>query len=584
MISWDALGYYLYLPAVLIHNDPYLLDQEWLHQALDQYGGLGGGGFYQAHQVENGHWVMKYTMGLSVLWAPFFALGHVLAPLFGYAADGFSRPYQLALVAGEMVYVWIGLRWLAAVLAHWWTDRVVSVTLVLVVLATNYLHQVLFSNTMSHVYLFSLHAGTLYATIRWQATGRRGYLVLCAAIIGIAALIRPVEIVLVVIPLLWSLDAKPRQFMRKALERIRMHRTDLMIAGLVILGVGSAQLVYWKLASGEFLHMSYASPDEGFRFFPPYTIQALFGFRKGWFVYTPLMVFAVVGLFRTWRVGPEAAWSLVIFVSLNTYVVTSWSNWWYSESFGHRGLMQSIAVLAVPLGALIQGSATWPRGLRWPCHAALAGVLCLSLFQTWQAYVGLLPGSRMSFSYYAAIFGMTHGIPDADQRLLVDRMAPLPTDPLVLPVHRVVRKAAILGDRVLLNNAPGLEELSDVHHVMEGPDAFSPAIRIPFEELTDGAHLRVSLKATVHSIGPGADGAFVITMDRGDHSYGYRGYDLSSVVRPEGGAPYLSVLYLTPELFSRGDVLSIYYWNRSGRVDLGAITVDFLEQEVPPAF
>ncbi|MBK8582519.1 MAG: hypothetical protein IPL86_12050 [Flavobacteriales bacterium] len=59
-LAWDAFGYYLYLPAFFLHKDPLLLHQEWLHQAMETYKELDTGGFYQAHQVANGNWVMKY--------------------------------------------------------------------------------------------------------------------------------------------------------------------------------------------------------------------------------------------------------------------------------------------------------------------------------------------------------------------------------------------------------------------------------------------------------------------------------------------------------------------------------------------
>jgi len=37
VLSWDVLGYYLYLPAKFIYHDPYLLNQDWLNQIVAQY-------------------------------------------------------------------------------------------------------------------------------------------------------------------------------------------------------------------------------------------------------------------------------------------------------------------------------------------------------------------------------------------------------------------------------------------------------------------------------------------------------------------------------------------------------------------
>lgn len=565
VISWDTLGYYLYLPATFIYKDPLLLHQAWLHHALEMYGGLDGGGFYQAHQVASGNWVMKYPMGLAVLWAPFVAVAHWIAPVLGYPADGFSRPYQLSIVVAEMTYALLGLLWLRAVLLRWWEDRVVSATLVLVVLGTTYLHQALFSNGMPHIFLFTLQAGTLYATIRWHETKQARYAVLLALTIGLATLSRPTELVLLLIPLLWHGPEQARKWR--------------MLAG-VVLGIGligSAQLIYWKYAAGEFLHMSYVGHEEGFDFLMPHIGQVLFSFRKGWFIYTPLMLFGVFGLFKLPRWAPEVRLAIPVFLAINLYLVASWSTWWYAESFGNRALMQSIAVMAVPLAATVRLAGEWTPLYRRGLFFLMGILVALNIFQSWQALTGLIPGSRMTFSYYVAIFGRTQKILGGDQRLLVDRSAPIPPFVQEDTRHHLVKRLWISGDQVL-DTQPDTAQRR-----YTATDSYSPAVRFAFKDLTNQNNLWVRISGKAHC-SPDATGAIVVTMEHGTELYGYQ--QLAFEAPSSGGSSdrRLDKVYLTPETRNRGDSLAIYYWHRGGITDVGPIELEFYEPVVPAPF
>ena len=60
-------------------------------------------------QTEAGHRPNFGTLGAAILWAPFYALGHVTAlslPALGHevAADGFSKPYIAAIAYGSALY------------------------------------------------------------------------------------------------------------------------------------------------------------------------------------------------------------------------------------------------------------------------------------------------------------------------------------------------------------------------------------------------------------------------------------------------------------------------------------------------
>ncbi|MFT5951904.1 MAG: hypothetical protein ACI9AU_000617, partial [Bacteroidia bacterium] len=61
--TWDALGYYMYLPGTFIYGD---MEQYTWFPDIDEKYGLSGGYFYQAgYDKELDVYVTKYTGGLA---------------------------------------------------------------------------------------------------------------------------------------------------------------------------------------------------------------------------------------------------------------------------------------------------------------------------------------------------------------------------------------------------------------------------------------------------------------------------------------------------------------------------------------
>ena len=56
--------------------------------------------------------VIKTTMGLSMLYCPFFLIANTLAESLGYTPDGFSPPYTLSLILACVFWVALGFVYL----------------------------------------------------------------------------------------------------------------------------------------------------------------------------------------------------------------------------------------------------------------------------------------------------------------------------------------------------------------------------------------------------------------------------------------------------------------------------------------
>ena len=410
--SWDVFGYYLYLPATLIEGDPALKNEQWLNDVYDQY--QPSDTRYQLSQRPNSK-VVKYSSGMAILYLPAFAMGHLWAHLSDHSPDGFSTPYQHCFNFWSLFVALFGIWMMSLVLRKLFSDAMSAWLLAILVIGTNYLFTAMVSIHMSHNYLFTLTALLLWCCIKYQEGGKRKHLFSIAVLIGLMALARPTEIVLVFLPLLWGIGTSS-SLIAKAIK----DKKGLALAIGTVAAIGSIQLIYWKIASGQWIYYSYDNPAEGLDFASPYLAEVLFSFRKGWLIYTPVMAFAILGLIPIIRSRFAGKWGLLVTLILHFYLFSCWTNWWYAESFSARPLVQAypLWIIALGLGWQVVYSKKFVRYLTFAMAVAFIG---LNLFQSWQVSQSILHPSRTTQAYYWEVFGKT-AIPEgASDLLLIDR-------------------------------------------------------------------------------------------------------------------------------------------------------------------
>ncbi|OGX88386.1 hypothetical protein [Hymenobacter glacialis] len=404
ILTWDAMGYYIYLPAQFIYHD--LGHMGFANDIMREYNPSSS--FYQAFQVPGGpegQLVTKYTCGLALLWTPFFLLGHWAAAWLDYPQDGFSPPYQIAIAFGGLLFALLGLGLLRRVLLRYFSDVVTTLVLVLLVLGSNYFQYAVFDAAMAHNYLFTGYALLLWLTIRWHERPTRGGAFAIGLTVGILVLIRPSEAVAAVVPLLWGVGSVAAARAKLALLRTRWADVPLLVLGGV-LGV-LPQVLYWHWATGHFIFYSYG--DQHFSFLKPHVWQVLFSFKKGWLIYSPLLLLPLAGLVVLWRTHRAVAVPVLAFVVLNLWVVSAWDIWWYGGSIGQRALVQSYAVLALPWAAAVAWLLAPARRPALKAAAVVAAVLLvdLNLFQHWQYMRSIIHPEEMNNRYYFAVFNNT---------------------------------------------------------------------------------------------------------------------------------------------------------------------------------
>jgi hypothetical protein len=82
-------------------------------------------------------------------------------------------------------------------------------------------------------------------------------------------------------------------------------------------------------------------------------VDGLFSYRKGWFLYTPLALFGMIGFIPLYRRHRGLVLPLLLFFAVSFYLIFSWHQWYYGWGFGCRSLVGSLAVQSIPLTALV---------------------------------------------------------------------------------------------------------------------------------------------------------------------------------------------------------------------------------------
>lgn len=395
VICWDIKSYYTYLPAYFIDHNIELYGWKDDKPAFEQK--------YWPIWLGGDTCLIKTSMGVSFFYAPFFAIAHLIAAPLGYPADGFSFPYAFALLLSGALFAWLGLLVLSKLLRRHFSDKVTAATIVLLGLFTNLYWYATFEAPMSHAYSFFLFASFLYLTELWYEGPSWKYSILIGLVFGLISLVRPSNSLIVVAFLFYGITTWkniPEHFLLYLKEWPKI----LAIIVVTIL-IWIPQCLYWKHITGNFFFYSYCG--ERFYWTDPRWWQVLFGFRKGLFIYTPVLLAALAGYPLLWKRLKGYFWSILVFSIFNVYIISSWWCWWFGGSFGHRAFIDSYALLAIPLALSLTWIFEQKRWLKVCLSTLLVALALQATMHTIQYYNEVINYEGMNKKAYFHFFWKT---------------------------------------------------------------------------------------------------------------------------------------------------------------------------------
>jgi hypothetical protein len=437
--------------------------------------------------------------------------------------------------------------------------------MVLIILGTNFYHVNTISYVMPHVHLFVLYCAVILLTHKWHKNPNWKLSLFLGAILGLMVISRPTEIVAAIIPVFWGVKGL-KSFIKKYKELFQKHFKLLFLIAFAFGFVVFFQMIYWKMITGYWVYYTYNNPGEGLELFSPFTKSFLFSFRKGWFIYTPIALFAIAGFIWVYRKKRELFIPLLLFTALNIYLVSSWSTWWYAACFSQRAMTQSYPILAILLAFFIDASLGSKKALKVSSLTVLFILLFFNQFQTWQYNHGIISQDRMTQKYYWLVFGKTEVPKGATRYLLVDRGAgnrELFTDPQNYNFHELKKEGFEKPQNLEHYSIDTVHRGNYAYRLSEVND-FSPNQTWKFNDLTETDHAWIKTGFWVYltDSSQAENLMLVCTFSHKEYTYKYRTYKMmeidSAVSLNEW--KYYEVDYLTPEVRRKSDPLDIYFW------------------------
>lgn len=156
-------------------------------------------------------------------------------------------------------------------------DWEVSITMILMLLGTNYFHEAGSDGTMPHAMLFAGYAWILWLTIKWHERPNTKTMCWLGFALGFMILLRGSEIVALSIPMLWNVWNKESWVNKWRL--IWDNRVQLLLGISCFMIVPMIQMLYWKYVTGQFIFFSYQN-TEGFDWDGRHILKVLFSYKK----------------------------------------------------------------------------------------------------------------------------------------------------------------------------------------------------------------------------------------------------------------------------------------------------------------
>lgn len=542
ILTWDVMGYNSYLPLIFTEHT-FESNLEYFRIINERYGYSST--LYQYVDLPNGNVFIKYTIGWAILYTPFYLIGDLWAYMGGYLRDGFSRPYQIMALLGAFFYFCVSVFLIRKVLLLYFSDRLTMLVLFILCLGTNFFYVNFVQIGLTNNLMIPLVAFLILRTHAFHQNVTIWNGILLGITVGLMALTRTPSVVIALFAVIYGY----KTYGKTIFSKVKFFLTNHLVIVLVTLAVAGItylpQIIYWKLTSGNYILNSYANnPGEGMDWFRPYIWQTLFSFKNGWLLYTPMMIFALLGFYFWIKKDRSNGVAGLLTFLLFFYVVSSWTCWWYASNFSHRAMVDIYPLLAIAMGYFfLNVQKKWVYGL------AILFML-LNFVQSYQGRKWIIDGSYMNAETYASIFLQTTPLTDYQRKLMeIDYIS-------------YSNKRFDINEFKLLHT----DSLAFDSFVLSTENQYAPGMTLELSKIKDKNHLLVRSQWKYEGDPEGLKGKILNTnMYYKETAYGWSGRSLGDpLLIHDSINKTITYDYFAPYMRSKDDKTYVGLWAQSG--------------------
>jgi hypothetical protein len=368
-VRGDGVGYYAYLRSLLLEHQ-LAFENDW--RAANESFAMGrvrpDGTIDPRQYTRTGHLDNHFAVGASLLWAPFIVPVHyamLTLQAFGMnvKADGFSRPYTIAMAVSTALYGFLGLLISFHLGCHYTEERWALLATLGIWFASSLPVYMYFNPSWSHAQSVFVVAVFLWYWHRTRQKRSLGQWVILGLISGLVLDVYYANIAVLLVPFLESLRGYWRAW-RKAGHDVpalgRLFGANLVYC-LATLAAFSPTLITRQIIYGNPLVFGYGDVDP-LHWASPHLASVLFSSDHGLLVWTPILIPAVAGLFLLYKRDRELAAYCITALLAFYYLIAIDSCWDGISSFGNRFFISLTPLFVLGLAAFFSEFAKWVRG------------------------------------------------------------------------------------------------------------------------------------------------------------------------------------------------------------------------------
>jgi hypothetical protein len=375
-----------------------------------------------AEYTSTGHLDNHFAVGPAILWSPFLIVTHAGVLLYDHCggtvpADGFSKPYRVAMAIGTAAYGFLAL-FISFVMARKYVpERWAFLATLGIWFASSLPMYMYFNPSWSHAQSAFIVALFLWYWLHTRAERNWAQWVILGAVGGLMMDVYYPNAIVLLLPLLESLAGYRQGLRGAATEPLdRLFMKDLVFAVAVCVAFVPT------LVTKEIIYGGYLSFGYGERWFwrSPAFFKAAFSADHGLFTWTPILVLAVTGLFIRRRDRSLAAYLIIVF-GVYLYAMGCYQDWDGLASFGNRFFVSLTSIFVLGLAAFFD----WLESVWTERNAAIVAASATAVLSLWnlglmfQWGTHLIP-ARGSISWREAAYNQFAVVPVKASRTMMN--------------------------------------------------------------------------------------------------------------------------------------------------------------------
>ncbi len=359
-VRGDGVGYYAFARSLLIEHR---LDftQDWLRANTSfRMGRVDAEDHIRPEEFTvTGHLNNHFSIGPAILWAPLLLVAHAEVLIYDGAggkapADGYSRPYLIAMAIGTAFYGFLALLIGFRLAREYVPERWAFIATIGVWFGTSLPVYMSLNPSWSHAQSAFTVALFFWYWHRTRMTRTWPEWIILGAIGGLMMDVYYPNVILLALPLTESLAQGTAAIQGSDTERLwPLFAKNAAFLGAV-LTTFSPTLITKKIIYGSYVNFGYI---EHWYWNSPALLRVCFSPEHGLFSWTPILLLAVAGLFLLRRYDRELVlYSTGVFAGY-LYLIGCYEDWHGVSSFGSRFFVSLTALFVLGLAVFFDSLA-----------------------------------------------------------------------------------------------------------------------------------------------------------------------------------------------------------------------------------